>query len=490
MEIYIYLSGFYGGDLMQNKMFVTKPEQALSRTNNPMNNKLANKKPDVNKKNVRTTDYKKLQKIMLNDPDAITREEFLFLQSVIGYRQAVIIKEEAKLRKTQKKIEETAVVTKPISLENPNSGILNDIEEKNPSQMKMDDGNTAASSSALPFTLKAGLEKLSGIDLSDVKVHENSDKPQQFGALAYTQGNEIHIAPGQERHLPHEGWHAIQQKQGKVEPSMQLKTETLVNDDESLEKEADDMGRRASEEYGNSDTQQLSSKVTQTRLSKGEIIQRAVSKEKTYVVKKGDTLSEIAIKNNVTQDELIKLNKIKDKDTINVGQVLKLPSAAKVNTEVKNQEKACVVKKGDTLGGIAIKYNVSQDELIKLNKIKDKDTINVGQVLKLPTAAKLTPEVKNEEKTSVVEPAKTTPAPGVDNNKKNEDTGSKVTDNDIINNFRNDTRSGIPQAKKETMITVLSTLLNKGYKPAFAAGVLVNILVEGSAGYFESGAAG
>ena len=39
---------------------------------------------------------------MLNDPDSITSEEFLFLQSVIGYQQAVEIRQEAKLRKKQR----------------------------------------------------------------------------------------------------------------------------------------------------------------------------------------------------------------------------------------------------------------------------------------------------------------------------------------------------------------------------------------------------
>ncbi len=104
--------------------------------------------------------------------------------------------------------------------------------------MKKDDGNTAASGSGMPNNLRAGLEKLSGIDLSDVKVHRNSDKPQQVGALAYTQGNNIHIAPGQEKHLPHEGWHAVKQKQGRVKPTIQMKTGHLVNDNNDLEREA------------------------------------------------------------------------------------------------------------------------------------------------------------------------------------------------------------------------------------------------------------
>ena len=56
----------------------------------------------------------------------------------------------------------------------------------------------------LPDNLKAGVESLSGYSMDDVRVHYNSDEPTQLQALAYTQGTDIHIAPGQEKHLPHE----------------------------------------------------------------------------------------------------------------------------------------------------------------------------------------------------------------------------------------------------------------------------------------------
>lgn len=96
----------------------------------------------------------------------------------------------------------------------------------------------------MPDNLKAGLESLSGFDLSDVRVQYNSDKPAQLQALAYAQGNDIHIGPGQEKHLPHEGWHVVQQKQGRVQPTMQMRN-VAINDDSELEKEADVMGERS-----------------------------------------------------------------------------------------------------------------------------------------------------------------------------------------------------------------------------------------------------
>ncbi len=102
-----------------------------------------------------------------------------------------------------------------------------------------------ANNTGLPDQLKSGIESLSGYSMNDVKVHYNSSRPAQFQALAYAQGNQIHLGPGQERHLPHEAWHVVQQKQGRVKPTRQLKGITNVNDDPVLEKEADVMGSRA-----------------------------------------------------------------------------------------------------------------------------------------------------------------------------------------------------------------------------------------------------
>ena len=99
----------------------------------------------------------------------------------------------------------------------------------------------------LPDNLKAGVESLSGMSLDHVKVHYNSAQPAQLNALAYAQGSDIHVAPGQEQHLPHEAWHVVQQAQGRVKPTMQMKDGVPVNDDAGLEHEADVMGAKALE---------------------------------------------------------------------------------------------------------------------------------------------------------------------------------------------------------------------------------------------------
>jgi len=97
----------------------------------------------------------------------------------------------------------------------------------------------------LPDNLKSGIENLSGYSMDDVKVHRNSDKPGQLNALAYAQGNDIHLGAGQDKHLPHEAWHVVQQKQGRVQATMQMKGKVNINDDAGLEKEADVMGEKA-----------------------------------------------------------------------------------------------------------------------------------------------------------------------------------------------------------------------------------------------------
>ncbi len=93
----------------------------------------------------------------------------------------------------------------------------------------------------MPDRLKAGIESLSGIDMSDVRVHTNSQKPARLNALAYTQGNQIYLGPGQGRHLPHEAWHVVQQKEGRVRATGQIRG-MAVNDEAGLEMEAGRMG--------------------------------------------------------------------------------------------------------------------------------------------------------------------------------------------------------------------------------------------------------
>ena len=97
----------------------------------------------------------------------------------------------------------------------------------------------------IPDQLKSGIENLSGLPMDNVRVHYHSANPAQLQAQAFAQGTEIHIVPGQEKHLPHETWHVVQQKHGRVHPTVQMNTNLPINDDKRLEKEADRMGTKA-----------------------------------------------------------------------------------------------------------------------------------------------------------------------------------------------------------------------------------------------------
>jgi hypothetical protein len=110
---------------------------------------------------------------------------------------------------------------------------------------RQDASAAAPNQTGLPDNLKSGIETLSGVSLDGVKVHYNSSKPAQLNALAYAQGTDIHVAPGQEKHLPHEAWHVVQQAQGRGQVTRQMKEGVPVNDDQGLEAEADAMGAKA-----------------------------------------------------------------------------------------------------------------------------------------------------------------------------------------------------------------------------------------------------
>jgi hypothetical protein len=97
----------------------------------------------------------------------------------------------------------------------------------------------------LPDALKSGIEALSGQSLDQVRLRRNSSKPAQLNAPARAQSSEIHLAPGQQKHLPREAWRVVQQAQGRVRPTGQLKASVPINDDPVLETEADVTGAKA-----------------------------------------------------------------------------------------------------------------------------------------------------------------------------------------------------------------------------------------------------
>jgi len=139
----------------------------------------------------------------------------------------------------------------------------------------------AKNETGMSSSLKSGLENLSGEDLSGVRVHRNSSKPEAINAHAYAKGQDIHLAPGQEKHLPHEGWHVVQQMQGRVQATIQKKS-TLINDDDGLEKEADVMGGKAAQMNSKDSTSKVKNaeaSANTKNVSSTGVVQRAMKFE-------------------------------------------------------------------------------------------------------------------------------------------------------------------------------------------------------------------
>ena len=123
-------------------------------------------------------------------------------------------------------------------------GKLGDEEDDELMQGKFETPEQKRNETGMSDNLKACIEDLSGFAMDDVRVHYNSPEPATVQALAYTQGTDIYVAPGQEQHLPHEAWHVAQQMAGRVEPTTEV-SGLPVNDCIELEHEADVMGARA-----------------------------------------------------------------------------------------------------------------------------------------------------------------------------------------------------------------------------------------------------
>ena len=121
----------------------------------------------------------------------------------------------------------------------------------------------------IPAQMKAKFERSSGFSFDDVRVHYNSEKPAQLHAHAYTQGSEVYVAPGQEKHLPHELGHVVQQKSNAVKPTGEIGGMPL-NDDETMESGAD----KLAEEAENSEEAPL-----QAKAKDGGVVQREASSE-------------------------------------------------------------------------------------------------------------------------------------------------------------------------------------------------------------------
>ena len=121
--------------------------------------------------------------------------------------------------------------------------------------------------------------------------------------------------------------------------------------------------------------------------------------DSSYIVKKGDTLYSISRKYQITVPELRAANNLSENDVLKAGAKLVIPaadienaaalSASKTSDYKKDSSRASataayVVQKGDTLYGIARKYNIKLNELLSLNNLDNSSTIKIGQKILVP----------------------------------------------------------------------------------------------------------
>jgi membrane-bound lytic murein transglycosylase D len=106
---------------------------------------------------------------------------------------------------------------------------------------------------------------------------------------------------------------------------------------------------------------------------------------KTYIVASGDNIGSIAQKYGLTGKELMALNNL-DSPNIRVGQELKVTGRPATPAPAASKPAAAgpthTVAAGDTLYSIARKYNLTVDDLKKINKLES-DSVRPGRVLKV-----------------------------------------------------------------------------------------------------------
>ncbi|MCC5632312.1 DUF4157 domain-containing protein [Nostoc sphaeroides CHAB 2801] len=119
-------------------------------------------------------------------------------------------------------------------------------------QNQTNHNSSSGSRSSMPAPVRSKMENSFGTSFGDVNIHAESPKAASMGALAFTQGNNVHFAPGQynpqsssgQALLGHELTHVVQQRAGRVAVPHQSKG-APINADPSLETEADQIGAKA-----------------------------------------------------------------------------------------------------------------------------------------------------------------------------------------------------------------------------------------------------
>ena len=111
----------------------------------------------------------------------------------------------------------------------------------------------------------------------------------------------------------------------------------------------------------------------------------AYSRSGRHTVRSGETLSTIAARYKVRQRDLVALNNLPNANDLYIGQSLKLPSGA--GSGITSSASRHTVASGETLSTIAARYKVRQQDLVALNGLPNANNLYIGQSLKLPQGA-------------------------------------------------------------------------------------------------------
>jgi N-acetylmuramoyl-L-alanine amidase len=146
----------------------------------------------------------------------------------------------------------------------------------------------------------------------------------------------------------------------------------------------------------------------------------------TYVVKAGDTISGIAARYGISTASVLALNGLGWKSLIFPGQTLKLSGAATTGT-VGQRPTRYTIKRGDTISGIAARYGLTTQSLLKLNGLSRASIIYPGQVIRLGgSSIDITP-VSNVEDDDPPSPPPTSGPPTTPSSTYTIKTGDTIT---------------------------------------------------------------
>lgn len=127
--------------------------------------------------------------------------------------------------------------------------------------------------------------------------------------------------------------------------------------------------------------------------------------ECVYAVQAGDTLFRLSLAYETTVDDLMDFNELED-DALQIGQILRIPNCVQAEedseTDAVGGDSAAtvapvettavptpgrlihIVASGDTIGSLSLRYDVSMDEIVSLNRLANPDALSIGQELLIP----------------------------------------------------------------------------------------------------------